>query len=115
TKQTFGFPELNGKRGVWIIEFVGNGKASRALIRKGSLRPIVRQTSAGTMVTVLDEKLQPVSKAFAMVGPKRFTADEKGLIVLPLSTKPGPQKVIIDDGKGFTALEEIELQGEEYH
>jgi hypothetical protein len=114
TKQTFSFPELTGKRGVWIIEFIGNGKASRALIRKGGLRTIVRQTSAGTAVTVLDEKLKPVPQAFAMIGPKQFTADEKGLILLPLSTQPGPQNTIIDDGTGFTALETIELQGEKY-
>jgi len=114
TKQTFSFPELNGKRGVWIIEFIGNGKASRALIRKGGLRSIVRQTSAGTAVTVLDEKLKPVPKAFAMIGPKQFTAGEKGLILLPLSEKPGEQKVVIDDGSGFTSLETIELQGEKY-
>ena len=114
TKQTFSFPELNGKRGVWIIEFIGNGKASRALIRKGGLRTIVRQTSAGTAVTVLDEKLKPVPKAFAMIGPRQITGDEKGLILLPLSTQPGSQKVIIDDGTGFTALETIELQGEKY-
>ncbi len=114
TKQTFSFPELNGKRGVWIIEFIGNGKASRALIRKGGLRTIVRQTSAGTAVTVLDEKLQPVPKAFAMIGPKQIPGDDSGLILLPLSTQPGPQKIVIEDGTGFTALETIELQGEKY-
>ncbi|HWB01902.1 MAG TPA: tetratricopeptide repeat protein [Verrucomicrobiales bacterium] len=113
-KQTFSFPELNAKRGVWVIEFVGGGKASRALIRKGGLRTLVRQTALGTALTVLDEGLRPVPKAFAMVGPKRFTADENGLIALPLSTNPGEQKIIIDDGNGFTSLETVSLQGEAF-
>ncbi len=113
-KRTFSFPELNARRGVWIVEFVGGGKASRALIRKGGLRSITRQTALGTAVRVVDEALRPVPKAFAMVGPKRFDADEHGMILLPLSTAPGEQKVIIDDGTGFTSLETIPLQGEAY-
>ncbi len=35
TARTFEFPELKGKRGAWIVEFIGGGKSSRALIRKG--------------------------------------------------------------------------------
>ena len=35
-KRTFDFPQLNQPRGVWVIEFIGNGKSSRALIRRGN-------------------------------------------------------------------------------
>ena len=35
SQQTFSFPELK-KRGVYVVEFIGNGISSRALIRKGS-------------------------------------------------------------------------------
>jgi hypothetical protein len=33
--RAFKFPELKGKRGAWVIEFIGGGKSSRALVRKG--------------------------------------------------------------------------------
>ena len=35
TRQKFAFPDLKGKRGAWIIAFIGGGRSSRALIRTG--------------------------------------------------------------------------------
>jgi len=35
--QDFEFPEIEKRRGVWVVEFIGGGKSSRALIRKGKL------------------------------------------------------------------------------
>ena len=42
--------ELN-KPGVYVIDFIGGGKSSRALIRKGRLRPLVATGTAGQNVT----------------------------------------------------------------
>jgi len=36
------FPELKGQRGAWVIEFIGGGKSSRALVRKGQWSLIQR-------------------------------------------------------------------------
>ena len=35
--EKFSFPELTGKVGLYIVEFIGNGISSRAVIKKGSL------------------------------------------------------------------------------
>ncbi|MES2469646.1 MAG: hypothetical protein V4675_20250 [Verrucomicrobiota bacterium] len=113
-RRTFKFPELNGKRGVWIIEFIGGGKSSRALVRKGGLTVLPIQTGAGTRLTILDEKSAPLPTAYALLGSQRFPADAQGHVLLPFSTTPGEQNVIIHDGSGFTTLESIELQGETY-
>jgi hypothetical protein len=113
-RRTFKFPELNGKRGVWIIEFIGGGKSSRALVRKGGLTVLPIQTGAGTRLTILDEKSAPVPPAYALLGSQRFPAEAQGHILLPFSTTPGEQNVIIHDGSGFTTLESITLQGETY-
>ena len=45
--EKFQFPELTGRVGLFIIEFVGNGKSSRAVIKKGSLSLIHKSTIAG--------------------------------------------------------------------
>ena len=42
----FEFPELT-KPGVYVIDFIGGGKSSRALVRKGRLRPLVATGTAG--------------------------------------------------------------------
>ena len=50
----FEFPELANKRGVWVIELIGNGRSSRALIRKGGLQFLARPTPAGTNFKILN-------------------------------------------------------------
>ena len=54
----FEFPELQGKVGLFIIEFQGNGKQGRAVIKKGQLSLIHRSTSAGHIAYVIDAKKQ---------------------------------------------------------
>ena len=49
------FPELTGKIGLFIVEFIGNGMSSRAVIKKGSLSLIHKPTIAGHLVYILDE------------------------------------------------------------
>ena len=52
----FEFPELKDKRGTWIVELIGNGRSSRAVIRKGRLQYLTRRSTAGDIVTVLAEE-----------------------------------------------------------
>ncbi|HEX2749635.1 MAG TPA: hypothetical protein VHM91_16615, partial [Verrucomicrobiales bacterium] len=111
--RTFQFPELKGKRGVWIVEFIGGGKSSRALIRKGGLRHVVENTSEGTVVRVFDESMKPVEKAWVLFGTHRYVPDGDG-IRIPFSTQPGEQNVIIGDDSGFTTLEKVKIAGENY-
>ena len=53
--ESFNFPELDGRVGLFIVEFIGNGMSSRAVIKKGSLSLIHRSTIAGHMAYILDE------------------------------------------------------------
>ena len=113
-KRTFQFPGLKGKRGVWIVEFIGGGKSSRALIRKGGLRHIVEHASDGTRIEVFDEAMKPAEKPFALLGTRRFDLDANGRLVVPFSTQPGEQNVILGDSTGFTSLEKVKVAGEVY-
>jgi hypothetical protein len=65
TRQKFAFPDLKGKRGAWIIEFIGGGRSSRALIRTGQWHVLQQTGPAGDLILVLDEKNQPVKDAVA--------------------------------------------------
>lgn len=53
--ESFTFPELNDKVGLYIIEMIGNGTSARAIIKKGSLSLIHKSTIAGHLAYVLDE------------------------------------------------------------
>ena len=55
TRRTLAFPSLDGRRGMWVIELIGGGKSSRAVVRKGELRLATRSGVAGQVCTVMDE------------------------------------------------------------
>lgn len=106
-------PELTGQRGVWVVEIIGNGRSSRALIRKGGLQALSRTSVAGEVFTVLDEKNAVVKEASLWMQGHEYRADEDGEIVVPFSTNPGSQQVVLYDGK-IASLESFEHSAENY-
>jgi len=106
------FPLLKD-RGLYIIDFIGNGVNSRALVRKGTLRYLERTSTAGHVFTVLDEANRKVPKAAIWLAGRRYEADEAGEIVVPYSTKPGRQPIILLDGE-IAALDHFQHEAENY-
>lgn len=51
----FTFDELKGKIGLFIVEMQGNGKMSRAVVKKGSLTMIHRSTASGHQAFIIDQ------------------------------------------------------------
>ena len=111
-ERTFGFPELK-KRGVYVVEFIGNGRSSRALISKGNLRVLEDTGSAGHEFRVLDEGNKTCPKATLWLSGNEYKADKDGLIVVPFSNRPGRQTMVLRNG-GFSALTSFVHQSETY-
>ncbi len=116
TRQTFQFPELKGKRGAWIIEFIGTGRSSRALVRVGQWQVIQQTGPAGDLLQVLDEKCQPVKDAVAWLDGRKFTPDAKlGRIVVPFTKQPGMRPLVLSDPAGtFATLTQFDHHAENY-
>ncbi|MCX6853103.1 MAG: autotransporter-associated beta strand repeat-containing protein [Verrucomicrobia bacterium] len=116
TRQTFKFPELKGKRGAWIIEFIGGGRSSRALIRTGQFHVLQQTGPSGDLILVLDEKHQPVNDAVAWFEGRKLTRDEKiGRIVIPFTNQPGTKNLVIGDAGGsFATLTSFTHHAEDY-
>ena len=108
----FDFPSLN-HRGVYVIDFIGNGKASRALVRKGKLQFVTRTSVAGQIFTVFDENKKPAPKATLWMAGTLYQPDKEGDIVVPFTHQPGRQPIVLGDG-GFSSLESFEQQAEQY-
>lgn len=111
-RETFTFESMKGKRGVWVVEFIGNGISSRALVRKGKLQSLSTSTAAGELVRVLNDENKPVENAAIHFGGKRYEAGENGFVLLPFSTQ-GNVPVVLEDGD-FTTLSHIRLPEENY-
>ena len=111
-KRHFEFPGLN-RRGVYVIEFIGNGKSSRALIRKGRLHYLVRAGVAGHVFTVPDEAKRKVENAVIWLAGHEYRAGEDGTITVPFTDKPGRQPIILSQGE-FSSLGHFDHQSEHY-
>lgn len=116
TRQKFQFPDLKGKRGAWIIEFIGGGRSSRALIRTGQWHVLQQTGPSGDLILVLDEKNQPVKDAVAWFEGRKLVRDEKlGRIVIPFTNQPGNKPLIIGDAAGtFATLTSFTHHAEDY-
>ena len=114
--RTFKFADLKGKRGAWVIEFIGGGKSSRALVRKGQWHLVQQTGPAGDQITVLDETYSPVKDAVVWLDGRRLTPDEKtGRITAPFTQQPGTRPIVLADAAGtFATLTSFEHHAEEY-
>ncbi|MBU4460964.1 MAG: hypothetical protein KJ579_10380, partial [Verrucomicrobia bacterium] len=110
--RTFEFPELN-RRGVWVVELIGNGKSSRALVQKGRLGVLQDVTAAGHAFTVLDEAGRRLPDATLWLGGREFTAGKDGRISVPFSTAPKAETLVVQQG-GFAALVGFQHLAEAY-
>ena len=108
----FEFTELT-KPGVYVIDFIGNGQSSRAVIRKGQLRHLVRTTTAGHVFTVLDEQNRKLPKATLWFGGREYTPNDKGDIVAPFTNTPQRQAIVLQHGD-FCSLDYFQHQAEDY-
>jgi hypothetical protein len=111
-RRTFEFPEISS-RGVYVIDFIGNGKSSRAVIKKGKLRYLVRSSVAGQIVTVLDERNTPVPAATLWLAGRLYTADKEGHIVTPYSNRTSWQQIVLGSGS-FSSLASFSQSRETY-
>ncbi len=116
TTRQFRFPELRGKRGAWIIEVIGGGRSSRALIRRGGYSLLQSPGPGGDLLRVLDENARVVTNAVAWLDGRRWEADpQDGRIQIPFTATPGRKPLVLSDAEGrLASLTEFEHHAETY-
>jgi hypothetical protein len=93
----FEFPQLK-KSGVYVIDFIGNGQSSRALVRKGRLRHLVSTTPLGQRFTILDELNRSVPAARLWLAGREYLPEKNGSILVPFSATPGRRTIVLSHG-----------------
>ena len=100
--------------GTYVIDLIGNGKASRALIRKGGLRHSLRIGAAGPTVRVQDEHGDPLPDARLWLGGREYTPRADGAISIPFSTAPARTPMLLVHGD-IAQQETLQHPAETYH
>jgi len=111
-RRQFPFPKLK-RRGVYVIDFIGNGRSSRVLIRKGRLHALMRLSSAGHVFTVLNEAHERQTKASIWMGATEYRSDKQGAIVVPYSNQPLRRPIVLTAG-GVSSLSSFQHLSENY-
>ena len=111
-KRKFNLKQIVGE-GVFVVDFIGNGKSSRALIRKGRLSMIGDVTVAGHRFRVIDSAGKHLKQANLWIGGRRYEADKEGQILVPFSNSPGIQQAIISH-ENFSCLQAFNQLSESY-
>jgi len=106
--------ELAGceRPGTYVVELIGNGRSSRALIRKGALRHDVRVGAAGSVVRIFDERGAVLHDARLWLGGRELAPREDGSITIPFSTRPGRVPMLLVHGE-IAQLERLDHPAEE--
>ncbi|MDB5388519.1 MAG: hypothetical protein JWM11_4165, partial [Planctomycetaceae bacterium] len=107
----FEFPQLE-KPGVYIVDFIGNGRSSRALIRKGRLRHLVRTSPLGQIFTMLNEKNEALDEASVWLSGHEYTS-VKGAVLVPFTANPVRQPIVISHG-GLSSLDYFQHEAENH-
>jgi hypothetical protein len=84
--------------GSYVIDLIGNGMSSRAVIHKGRLRHVMRVGAAGHVITILDDAGRTRPDARAWIGDREYVPDERGAIVVPFSTSPARTAMLLAAG-----------------
>lgn len=97
--------------GTYVIDLIGNGMSSRAVVHKGRLRHAMRVGAAGHVIAIFDEVGRPRRDARAWIGDREYVPDERGAIVVPFSTNPGRTAMLLTAGDVATVAH-VELVAE---
>ncbi len=100
-RRSFTFPQLS-KPGVYVVELVSGGLASRAVIHKGRLQLVERVGAAGHVFRVLDDDGRLLPGASIWMADLNYAADANGEITVPFSTDPGNRSMVLRDGDRAT-------------
>ncbi len=111
-RRTIPLPEIT-RRGVYVVELIGGGVSSRALLYVGHLESVSLPTPVGQAVLVLNDAGETVKNAAVWIDGREFAANADGLVLLPFSENPGVRFAVLRDGD-FCSPEQINHLGEQY-
>lgn len=113
-ERSFEFPELKG-RGVWVIDFIGEGRNSRAFVQKGRFEVLQDLSAAGHVFRVLDEERRLVRNARGWIEGREIEADAEGRLLVPFRPDHDRNATMVVHAGGFASLVRFQHLAESYH
>ncbi|MDA0374003.1 MAG: hypothetical protein O2865_09455, partial [Planctomycetota bacterium] len=111
-RRSFRFPSMD-HRGVFVVEFIGNGLSARTIVRKGDLQFVERPGAAGHEFHVFDETGTLLTDARIQIDGREFLPEEDGRILVPYTSSSRYRRALLihDD---FAVSHRFRHEGESY-
>ena len=117
-RKTIDFNQIpKDKRGVYLIEILGNGMSSRIIIKKGRLNLVTRNTAKGIVCQMINEKNEVLKgdKTYLWYNGIKYTCGENdGFIALPYKVLVDPSNKCILVHDSYADITEINKKSENY-
>ena len=119
-RKTITLEKIPKKRGVYLVEILGNGISSRIIIKKGSLSLVTRSTPKGKLCYIVNEKNEICKGDNTYLwynGRKLQSEKERGMILIPYASpfaSTTPDSYCILNHEGFSDFANITLENENY-
>ena len=107
------FPELK-QPGLYVVECSGEGKCSRAVVRKGRLHLVHRTDAGGFVFTALNDEGRVAKPSRLRIGSTTYQSDERGEIAVPFAAKPELNQTVVVGAGRLAARETFEHLDEKY-
>ena len=105
------------KRGVYLIDILGDGISSRIIIKKGELNLIYRNSTKGILCQIINEKneLLKDDKTFIWYNNMKFSCEQnEGLIVLPYKILSEDDNICILVYDSYAEMAKIDIDKENF-
>ncbi len=99
--------------GVYVVDLVGNGINSRAVIDKGGLNFTQKEGVSGHLFRIYDEDNKQVKNGSIWLQGHNYESDKEGRIIVPYSKNAGQQKIIVT-AAGVSTLHNFYHNAERY-
>lgn len=110
--ESISLPELKG-RGIWVVDLLGGGQRSRAVIQKGSLLALERLGDAGHVFEIVDEAGNKLKTAHIEMNGRTYDPDAAGKVILPYAESNVTRNLLLVDDR-FASLQTIVQRSEAY-
>ena len=105
------------KRGVYLIEIIGNGISSRIIIKKGKLNLVTRSAAKGIICQMINEKNEVLkgNKTYLWYNGIKYTCGEKdGIFALPYKALVDSSNKCILVHDSYADITEIKKKSENF-
>jgi hypothetical protein len=91
------FPDF-ASRGTWVIDLLGAGQRSRAVVQRGRLLAMEQMGDAGQVFQVVNELGQSLPTAHVELGGRKYLPGEDARIIIPYAERTIHRKLLLVDG-----------------